>query len=223
MQSRRIEAARLLPAAAWLVMGLYSVRNVPLFAIVSAPLIASTLSEWLDDNHHRVKALARLYALDQRLLQIDLSLRGVLWPVLIVVLAVWGLRSGVKLDFQQRGNTFNPDVFPVQAVDWLDVHPQTGNVFNYFPWGGYLLYREWPGTNVFIDGQTDFYGEYLTRQYEQVLTLSPGWEDILKAYQVTWIILPVSENMGSALRDLPGWKAVYQDRTAEIFRRTGSE
>jgi hypothetical protein len=214
-----LPAAFVLPAAAWMVMGLYSVRNVPLFAIVAAPVLAVAVGDWLAASHHRVRLLKQFTALDQRLLRTDLSLRGVLWPVVAVVLVIIGLRSGTRLDFQQRGNQFDPQVFPVQAVDWLVEHPQQGELFNHFPWGGYLLYRRWPEQRVFIDGQTDFYGEPLTRQYEQVITLSPGWEDVLNRYKVRWALIPPDSTLSNALRSRSGWQVLYEDTTAIILAR----
>ncbi|MBE0699551.1 MAG: hypothetical protein IH586_21720, partial [Anaerolineaceae bacterium] len=179
MRSKRVEAGQLFLAIAWLVMGLYSVRNVPLFVILSAPLLAAGLQDWLHTSQHRGKMMARLHNLDLRMLNIDLSLRGLLWPVLCLAIAIAGFRAGVPLDFQQQGNRFDAQVFPVDAANWLVEHPQPGEMFNYFPWGGYLLYRSWPQQRVFIDGQTDFYGEPFTRQYEQVISVSPGWQDVL--------------------------------------------
>lgn len=219
LQSRRVETSRILLAAAWLVMGLYSARNVPLFAIASAPLLAGVLGGWLADNRHRRPFLDRLALVDRRIFNMDLSLGGSFWIVAAFLLVVVAFRSGVKLDLQQRGNTFDPQVFPVQAVDWLSEHPQVGNMFNHFPWGGYLLYRGWPQERVFIDAQTDFYGEELTRQYEQVLTVSPGWEEILQVYEVRWVIVPPSTALAAELRARPDWQVVYQDETAEIFNK----
>jgi hypothetical protein len=226
LQGRRAEtailpAAWVLPAAGWLVMGLYSVRNVPLFAIVSTPLLATALGDWLAAHHHRLKILGRFHALDQRLLRTELSLRGVLWPAVVVVLIATGLQSGARLDLHQRGNQFDPRVFPVQAADWLSAHPQPGAMFNEFPWGGYLLYRLWPGQCVFIDGQTDFYGERLTRQYEQVLTLAPGWEDVLQQYQVQWALISPGGALATELRSRAGWQVLYEDATAVILARQG--
>ncbi len=215
-----LPAANVLPSAAWLVMGLYSVRNVPLFAIVAAPLLAVAACEWLAASHHRARLLKQFSALDQRLLRTEQRLRGALWPVLVLALAIMGLRSGARLDFQQTGSQFDPQVFPVRAVDWLVEHPQPGAMFNHFPWGGYLLYRLWPGQNVFIDGQTDFYGEPLTRQYEQVITLAPGWEEVLDRYQVQWAIIPTGSALANALRGQAGWQVLYEDQTALILAKS---
>jgi hypothetical protein len=218
LRSRRTEAAPLFVSAAWLVMGLYSVRNVPLFVILSAPLLANGLQDWLHSVQQR-KLASRFHALDQRLLAIDLSLRGVLWPILCLVFVATGFRAGVPLDFAQQGNRFDPQVFPVEAASWLADNPQKGEMFNYFPWGGYLLDRGWPQARGFIDGQTDFYGEAFTRQYEQVISVSPGWQDVLAQYHVSWAILPPGEQLAKQLQDDPGWQAVYTDKTAVIFTR----
>lgn len=217
LQSRRVRASQVIPLAAWLVMALYSTRNVPLFAILAAPVLAGAAADWLEDHAPRLALIKHWVEMDRRLLTTELSLRGLLWPVVVVILIGFGLRSGAKLDFQQQGNTFDSQVFPVAAVDWLKENPQTGRVFNYFPWGGYLLYRCWPDYPVFIDGQTDFYGEALTRQYEQALTLAPGWEDVLRQYDVSWAILPAGSDLPEALRSRSGWRAVYEDETAIIL------
>jgi hypothetical protein len=205
--------------AAWTAMSLYSIRNVPLYVIVSAPILSRLSLDLWAGLAERWKPAAWLQSLDRRLLSVEISLRGFLWPGLAAVLLSLGLLAGARLDFQQKGNQFDAKVFPVDAVAWLRGHPQQGEVFNYFPWGGYLLYEDWPQMKVFIDGQTDFYGEALTREYEKVLTLSPGWQGILVKYQVGWVIMPPDEPLARGLADDPGWQEVYQDETASILAR----
>ena len=138
---------------------------------------------------------------------------------MIVVLAVVCLSLGLTFDFQQSGYAYDPEVFPVAAVAWLEENPQDGNMFNYFIWGGYLLYEEWPDELVFIDGQTDFYGEALTRQYLEVLMAVDGWEDILAEYDVAWAILPPEEVVTHLMVVDLGWQEVYRDDVAVIVHR----
>lgn len=219
IQSSPRKAEYVALTGAWMVMSLVSARNIPLFAIVAAPILAAAGAEWLRTQADSVRLLARLASMDSRLFATETTLKGILWPVVGVLAAGALFLAGVRMDFQGQGNRFDPSVFPVEAVTWLEDHPQTGEVFNYFPWGGYLLYREWPNLNVFIDGQTDFYGEGLTRQYEQVLTLAAGWPDVLDEYRVGWVILPTNEALAQVLADDPGWSLVYQDETAVILHR----
>lgn len=214
---RHIPARQALLNAAWLVMALYSVRNVPLFAILAAPGLAGLISGWLADHQPQARLLAAWNGLEGRLAAVENSLRGFVWPTVMVGLVALAFSAGAALDASGQGNRFDPKVFPVQAADWLAENPVAGQGFNYFPWGGYLLYRAWPERLVFIDGQTDFYGEALTRQYEQVLTVSSGWQQVLAQYKVSWVLMPPDEALTQALLADPAWQVVYRDATAVLL------
>ena len=209
----RLGATPVLMLAGWTVMGLYSARNVPLYAVTGAPILAGAAGAWLRSE----AALASWRLLDERLAEVEASLRGRLWPVLAVCLAALAIANGARLDFARQGNRFDPAVFPVAAVDWLESQSPPGNGFNYFPWGGYLLYRQWPVRRVFIDGQTDFYGEALTRQYEQVIGLGEGWREVLRRYGTGWVLVPPGSALAQALVAEPGWQEMYRDSTASVF------
>ncbi|MGE5249375.1 MAG: hypothetical protein ACM3QS_04095 [Bacteroidota bacterium] len=196
--------------AFWGAMALYSARNIPLFAIVTVPVYGELLQG-------QARKLSWLIKLDEALGRVESGLSGFLWPVLSVVGAAIMLSQHALPDFASRGNSFDPAIFPVQAVDWLQEHPQQGSGFNYFTWGGYLLYRRWPEQQVFIDGQTDFYGEALTREYETVITAASGWDAVLKKYQVSWAIIPAGSMLALELKTA-GWKSLYEDGTAVILR-----
>jgi hypothetical protein len=219
LSKKRIESGLLFTSAAWLVMGLYSGRNIPLFAIVAAPLLAQGLDELISGVTSRVKFLGRLNDLDVRIQKLDVTLKGYFWPVISVVSAVICFSAGFRFDAGKTGNVFYPQSFPVEAVNWLQENPQKGDMFNSFTWGGYLLYRLWPEKQVFIDGQTDFYGEALSREYAQVMNAAEGWQSILEDYQVEWAILPSKDGIVQALSSDLGWESVYSDDTAVILRR----
>ena len=137
----------------------------------------------------------------------------------VVILAVGILfKSNIPIDPGNKGNTFDPKFFPIEAVTWLQAHPQSGHVFNEFDWGGYMLLKLWPGQQIFMDGHTHIYGEKLTREYEQVITLSDGWESIFDKYQITWVIVRVQAPVAKALES-KGWNSIYQDGTAIILAK----
>jgi hypothetical protein len=197
----------------WTAFGLISARNIAIYAVITAPFLAGISAVILHENHFSKKILD----LDQKLNTVDRNLYGYLWPLVGVVLIGILIISGVGLDSSGLGNEFSENVFPVEAVDWILEQPEQGRVFNYFPWGGYLLYRTWPQQHVFIDGQTDFYGEDLTRQYESVITLSDGWQEILQQYHVDWVIMPYDSELSSELDGHPSWERRYSDQTAAIY------
>ena len=195
--------------AGWTILGLYSARNIPLFAIITAPYLGQLIQSGIEK-------LAVLNKVDQIIVGVEKNLRGVFYPLLaITLLASVALHQPQSNDINQ----FNPKRFPVKAIDWMEANPQSGRMFNNFIWGGYILYRMWPQQLVFIDGQTDFYGEALAREYVQVMSLQDDWEEILEKYEVSWVIVQSDKPLVSALHEQLHWKLVYQDDTAAILHK----
>jgi hypothetical protein len=219
LSEKRFESRLVFSSAAWLLMGLYSGRNIPLFAIVAVPLFVQALDDLFISAANRFQLVERLKQSDVRIQSIDGQLQGFVWPALSILVVVVGLGFGLNLDLHGQGYGYDPDVFPVAAVDWLEENPQEGEMFNYFTWGGYLQYRLWPEKRVFIDSNSDFYGEAFVRQYIQVIMLQEGWEDVLDQYDVTWAILPLNESAAGALQSVLDWGVIYEDETAVILVR----
>jgi hypothetical protein len=213
LNRQRISIAPALLLTSWTVFGLISARNIAIYAVIAAPILAGIGSSPLmeSEKFHAIKKF------DARLALVDRNLFGYIWPLVSIILIVGILFSGVNLDFNKTGNAFSEDIFPVKAIDWVSEQPDMGSVFNYFPWGGYLLYRSWPQYQVFIDGQTDFYGEPLTREYEKVISLSQGWNEVLDKYKVQWIIMPGEALLVEALESHPNWIKKYQDANAAVY------
>jgi hypothetical protein len=91
-------------------------------------------------------------------------------------------------------------------------------MFNQIQWGGYILYAR-PGFRVFIDGQTDFYGEELSREYLRVVNGRPGWEEILARYDVSWTLTARAAPLNQLLALDPAWERSYADSVATVFHR----
>ena len=159
--------------------------------------------------------------LDAYLTRTDLIGRrawGWMWAILLAGLAIFLEANGGMIDFANLGNNFDPDVFPVAAINALDESglPE-GNVFNEFTWGGYLLHRLWPDRLVFIDGQTDFYGEDLTFIHEQTIKAQGDWQAVLDEYQIQWVILPPERGLSAWLNQSPEWALIYNDNTTSVW------
>jgi hypothetical protein len=205
----RITLTGLFLLGGWTIMALYSVRNVPLYCLVVTPILGEVIAEGPSQSKNT--------KLQYRLLQIERSLKGGFLPVVVLVGVAIAYVNGVILDFQGRGNIFLPEIFPIKATSLIESTDPTGQMFNYFPWGGYLLYRLWPAEQVFIDGQTDFYGELLTREYEKVITMSEGWEDVLEKYKVSWVLMPSDSLFVRQVRSIPDWKLIFENQTAALL------
>jgi len=132
--------------------------------------------------------------------------------VLALILIFFAARSGGDR------YAFEPESFPVRAVAALDELSLHGNVFNEMPWGGYLLYAR-PDIPVFIDGQTDFYGEQVFREYADVVYVRPGWDQILSDRGVTWALIPPGGPLAERLRSDSSWEEAWSDGTATVLVR----
>ncbi|MEP7134076.1 MAG: hypothetical protein ABI904_04000 [Chloroflexota bacterium] len=194
-------------------LAIYSSRMLPIFAILATPIAAKLLSTWLKEDLPNNP----LQKLDERVTPLSQSSNGFIWLVAIFAIVTFLFQSGVPIDLKNKGNTFDTKFFPVNAVTWLESHPQSGHVFNEFDWGGYLLLKLWPQYQIFMDGHTHIYGEALTREYEQVITLQDNWQNTLNKYQVTWAIVRTNSRITQALEE-NNWQILYKDETAVILR-----
>lgn len=193
-------------------LALYSSRMLPIFAVVATPIVTKAFSDWLQDEFPN----SAFHNVEARITPISQSSNGLIWLILIFGMITALFRAGIPIDVKNKGNVFDDKFFPVQAVNWLETHPQNGHVFNEFDWGGYLLFRLWPRMQIFMDGHTHIYGEALTKEYAQVITLGDGWEQILNKYNVTWAIVRTDSAVAKALAEKK-WTALYQDKTATIL------
>ncbi len=210
---RRLDWTPLLLLVGWGAFALYSARYIPLYGL-AALLVLAPLAESLIDA--KMPALSRFLTRTDAL---DRLSWGWMWAIVAVVGLIGLQQSGTKLDVRGMGNTFDPHVFPIAAVDTLKESMPAGNMFNEFTWGGYLLYRLWPTQHVFIDGWTDSYTEALTREYLQVLNAAPGWDATLDRYNVQWVIVPPTRPLAARLDASPTWLRRYEDETAGVWVR----
>lgn len=198
----RLSAGQGLVLLLWTYFALYSVRNIPLLALLSAPLLAPAWSAWLRD---------RWPALSDRITGAVAVGRS--WPVAVAV------AIGAIL-YVPRPVELSPGFWPVRAAQFIREHPRefTGNMFNQYVWGGYLL-AKLPEHKVFIDGRTDFYGEALVREFADTTALKTNWPVALAKYDVQWSLMPTRHPLNQALA-LAGWRCAYTDPVATIYRRS---
>jgi len=197
---------------AFAAAALYFSRMLPFFAIVAAPIMAQSCTNWLKQDFPD----SRIWTIEKNITTLNRSSNGLIWIVAVVLIVTVLFKFNIPIDSGNKGNQFEPDFFPVEAVTWLEANPQSGHVFNEFDWGGYILLTLWPDQQIFMDGWIHVYGEKLIREYEQVITLSNGWETIFDKYQITWAIVRVQAPVAKALES-KGWINLYQDKTAIIL------
>jgi hypothetical protein len=90
-------------------------------------------------------------------------------------------------------------------------------------WGGYLIYRLYPRAKVVIDDRHDFYGAEFLKSYLRMVHLEPGWQEFPQQHPAQFVVIPKGSALDNLLLEKPGWKRVYGDDVAEIFRPNGEQ
>ncbi|HLH29825.1 MAG TPA: hypothetical protein VKY31_01395, partial [Terriglobia bacterium] len=198
-------------ALGMLHLSLYSARHLPTAAVLLLPLFVAALTREAKNR----PALRAFFGYSERLQSIDAQILGIVPLAIVLVLTVFGASA-----LARSGNVgFDPSVFPVRAADYLEQHDSGGRVFSKDQWGGYLIYRFKGETKVFLDGRSDFYGQDLLETYAKVIEVKPGWDGVLKQYDVQRVLIPPDHPLAAVLRLSAGWKLTYGDSVAAVFQR----
>jgi hypothetical protein len=196
-------------------MSLYSVRYIPLFSIIAAPILLRQSRTLLDSSDGRIANFFRKRS--ENISIIDSSAKGYLWPIAAIILVVLFVKAG-KIDFK-----FDEKVRPVAAVEFLKKEKLTGNMFDNDEFGDYIIYAAWPEYRVFFDGRSDMYGVDMLTEYIKVVDIKPGWNEVLKKYDISWIIYNANSALSLFLMERDDWQLIYADKVANIFVKNDKE
>jgi hypothetical protein len=109
--------------------------------------------------------------------------------------------------------------YPTGAVAYLSAHPPAGPIFNHYDWGGYLIFKLYPGVRVYIDGRADLYGDQLMQQRADTYYLMNDWRRSLWQWKIRTVIVPPDSPLAIGLGSAPGWVRSYEDSKSVIFSR----
>ena len=203
---RQLRASHLLTLLFAVYAGLYASRNIPvssvLIVLVVGPLAPAVFAR----------------GFSQRMTTVESGLRGHAWAVVAVVvtllLAANGPHAGSNPVMDAH---FGRKRMPVDAVDYLKKNGLKGPILSPDYWGGYVIYRLFPSSQVVVDDRHDLYGEEFFKFYLKLMHAEPGWQAFLQQHEASCIVLPKEAALSSILQETPEWKAVYQDDVAIAF------
>ena len=131
----------------------------------------------------------------------------------------------IMIDLKSRrhvGVGLEEKTFPVNAVDFLEQNDIHGRVLNEMHWGGYLIFKRWPGERVQIDGRTPVYGDEFYREFTDAFRSARNFEEYLDRFDIDYILLAAKyarpfRYLHRFLRDSPRWKLVLADGRSYIY------
>jgi len=211
----------------WGHLALIAARNIPIFAILAAPIIARSLREALDGLAGAGvagwlrRAAASLRGFSAELGEVDRAAR-VPWLSAAALAGVGALLwlPGAPEKFRAD---YDPKRYPAAAIEAVGPEALAGNVFSDDEWGDYLIYRLYPRTRVFIDGRSDFYGARLGNEMLGLVRGRYDWRVSLERYGPRAAILRADSALASLLKESRRWRLVYDDGIAIVFLREGAE
>lgn len=109
-----------------------------------------------------------------------------------------------------------------QMVEYLRTNPMEGTMFNFYNWGGYLIWRL-PEEKVFIDGRMVSWKDPKTGflPYQSYETIIRGDGKALEEFEMHtfgYAVMPRNAKLASTLRTRLGWIHVYEDARSVILK-----
>ena len=85
----------------------------------------------------------------------------------------------------------NGNVIPVGAANFIRQEKVAGPIFNTLGDGGYLMWALWPDYKIFFDGRSEVYIGTPANDYQTIMQVKNGWENLLDdKYKINIAILP---------------------------------
>jgi hypothetical protein len=220
-----------------------AVRHIPIFILLAMPVIAGALAatgEKLEPQRTlRLRSGQAQGNTGETLQSPDSSrFRPIFNGAVILLLAVFALARWVSLVRGQDAR--EAEQYPQKAVAFLRAggHPQ--NIFVYYDWGGYAIWKLYPQYRVFVDGRADLYGSALSgddlhnndlydndlhdndllRQFKTAVYLRTGWRGVLDRWKVEAVLVPPSCALAQALLLDPNWHTGFRDPKAILLLLT---
>lgn len=209
---RRRRLADGLILVAFFYLSFRQVRNVPLFVLVAAPVVAAALRDVRDvfrpDGVRFPPALSR-------------------WgpPAAGVAALLVGLRvvTDAWTTSERRPNFFGAgisrDLHPIETAEFLLAHRLDGktlNDLNTGSWLGFALPQK-----VYVDGRLEVMREPLFQELSS--SWASGLPELCARHEVKLVVLDHGSMIGWALqlRRMPGWRLVHADGRAAVYLAPG--
>jgi len=184
---------------------LTAIRNIPVFAVIAAPIAAENLSEVYSKYSERFP------------LDMDYLRAGILG--LLLTLLFW--TAGDKLDVTGRFK-FGTGIahrckYAAEFIKYCSLRGFKGPMFNDYDFGGYIIWRLYPLQKVFVDGRMVEYGkDFVEKTF--YFWKPEIWQELENKYNFTGAVVPNERYYScSYLDSRKDWVLVYWDDYALVY------
>ncbi|MFA5270354.1 MAG: hypothetical protein WC400_01975 [Patescibacteria group bacterium] len=206
---RRTDITKIILAVVFFVVAISSWRNIPLFSLITLPLLADAIEVLLPGG-------ISYYAKS-------------IWVLLIIGTGVgyFGYHQYLNVVPATQSVVTLAQVsdYPEGAVKYIKEHQLSGRLFNEYNWGGYLIWQL-PEKQVFIDGRMAIWqtaDQDVFKEYQSLSDADEPATTILNKYGVELALVYRQKTLANYfLRRADEWKVVYQDNISALFQRVAA-
>jgi hypothetical protein len=189
-------------------MSLVSLRNAPLLAVWSVPVVAMGLAaRWPHRLIPRPPLASQIRA--RRLMEATTAV------AIVVISAVLVLPQTPAAHLDETVAS----EFPETPMDIVLAENPDARILAEYGWGGYVLYRGYDsGARVFVDGRNDMYDQSILDDYNAIRAADPGWQELLASYEVEAMMWPTDVVLTRGLLDGTDWCEAYRDEDQVLYQ-----
>jgi hypothetical protein len=202
---RQVRGAHALLLAVFAYLGFSAERNLLLYFMVAAPILAVVLGR----------------CSPPRVMRGDTGIMIAL-VVLFATVSLHGLTHYAVLRVCPKTSALSPFRHPTGIADYLRRHPVEGRIFNDVRYGGYLLWKCHPPTQVFIDGRLIIRSPSFFARYLAALDTPATFDALAREYGITHVAMPTAIfprclGLARRLNDDASWAIAHADDASILF------
>ena len=184
----------LLVFAAFTILGIMAVRNLPLAFLAGLMAAGRNLHDTFGASGADEGGMMGISnPMGPRGYPMGYRRWGGLAAFLAVVL-VYGPELRRAWDYELPGSMETPFRFPTRGADFLAAHPIPGHLFNELRYGGYVEFRLFPEEQAFVDGRMILRSAAFYRDFLAAVDHPEAFGPYREWYGITHALLPISED-----------------------------
>ncbi|HEX8175698.1 MAG TPA: hypothetical protein VF543_11320 [Pyrinomonadaceae bacterium] len=207
LSTKRLRVSELLMLCATAYAVLRSGRHLPIFAFAAVPLLAEHATLWIKSQDWS----APLFAPEK----ITSGRQTFLRAAVLAAALVFSLMNARHVIAKQADS--EEKHFPARAVAFLRAQNLPDPIFNWYDWGGYLIWKLYPERRIYIDGRADVYGDAFLEEFLRATKGQGDWREPLRRNGIRTVIVKPDSPLAGLLMKEEGWSKAFEDSQAVVL------
>jgi hypothetical protein len=210
LSPRRLRPREILLLSVTTYAALRSVRHIPIYALVAVPILSAMVLAWLQEC-----SLAKRFEWKHTAMTPAKTwINGILMAGFLVFMV-----ARVRHVCNRQAET-EAQKLPAAAVSFIAAQRPPAPILNHYNWGGYFIWRLYPGYQVYIDGRADLYGDAFMDDLATTYYLrGDSWRSLFEKWGIRTVVLPPDAPLVTALAARREWKTIYADDQAVVLTK----